>query len=87
MANQELPQRRLRIDHVHSSVKRCRSVKDRSRLWQVGVRDLVRDICCALHNAGFVFPVAAHDLIEINSNDNSCIDADVDLGLLQTTTW
>jgi hypothetical protein len=34
MANQELHQRRLRIDHVHSCVKRCRSVKDRSRLWK-----------------------------------------------------
>src|SRR5215472_15987218 len=29
-------QRRLRIDHVHSGVKRCRSVRDRSRLWKVG---------------------------------------------------
>jgi hypothetical protein len=33
MADQELHQYRLRIDHVHSSVKRGRSVKDRSRLW------------------------------------------------------
>jgi hypothetical protein len=56
MADQELHQRRLRIDHVHSRVKRCRSVKDRSRLWQVGVRDLVRDICWALHNARCVSP-------------------------------
>jgi hypothetical protein len=56
VAHQELHQRRLRIDHVQSRVKRCRSVKDRSRLWKVDVRDLVRDICCALHHAGFVFP-------------------------------
>ena len=49
------------------AVKRCRSVTDRSRLWQVDVRALVRDICCALHHAGFVFLVAAHDVIEINS--------------------
>jgi hypothetical protein len=34
----------------------------------VGVRDLVRDLCCALHNSGFVFPLAADDLIEINSD-------------------
>ena len=59
MANQELHQRRLRIDHVNSSVKRCRIVKDRSRLWKVGVHDLVRDICCALHNAGFGFPLGS----------------------------
>ena len=25
-------------------------VKDRIRLWQEGVRDLVMEICCALHN-------------------------------------
>src|SRR5215471_7393077 len=31
-ANQELHQRRLRIEHVNSSVKRCRIVKDRIRL-------------------------------------------------------
>ena len=42
MADQELHQRRLRIDHVHSRVKRWRSVKDRSRLWKEGIRDLVR---------------------------------------------
>ena len=50
MADQELHQRRLRSDHVQSRVKRCRSVKDRSRLWKEGIRDLVRDLCCALHN-------------------------------------
>jgi hypothetical protein len=56
MANQELHQRRLRIDHGPSKVKRCRSVKDRSRLWMVDVHDRGRDLCCALHNAGSVFP-------------------------------
>ena len=49
-ANQALHQRRLRIEHVNSSVKRCRIVKDRIRLWKEGVRDLVVEICCALHN-------------------------------------
>jgi hypothetical protein len=33
-ANQALHQRRLRIEHVNSSVKRCRLVKDRIRLWK-----------------------------------------------------
>ena len=47
---QELNQRRLRIEHVNSSVKRCRIVKDRIRLWKAGVRDLVMELCCALHN-------------------------------------
>jgi hypothetical protein len=50
VANQALNQRRLRIEHVHSSVKRCRIVKDRIRLWQQGIRDLVMELCCALHN-------------------------------------
>ena len=50
LVNQVLNQRRLRIEHVNSSVKRCRIVKDRIRLWQESVRDLVMEICCALHN-------------------------------------
>jgi hypothetical protein len=49
-ANQALHHRRLRIEHVNSSVKRCRIVKDRIRLWKEGVRDLVMELCCALHN-------------------------------------
>src|SRR5215475_13464346 len=49
-AYQALNQRRLRIEHVNSSVKRCRIVKDRIRLWKQGVRDLVMELCCALHN-------------------------------------
>jgi hypothetical protein len=36
---------------THSvGVKRCRLVKDRIRLWKEGVRDLVMELCCALHN-------------------------------------
>ncbi len=49
-ANQALNQRRLRIEHVKSSVKRCRIVKDRIRLWTQGVRALVMELCCALHH-------------------------------------
>ena len=49
VANQALHHRR-RIEHVHSSVKRCRIVKDRIRLWKQGIRDLVMELCCALHN-------------------------------------
>jgi len=45
-----LTQRRLRIAHVNSSVKRCRIVKDRIRLWKEGVRDLGMELGCALHN-------------------------------------
>ena len=31
-------------------VKRCRIVKDRIRLWKAGVRDVVMELCGALHN-------------------------------------
>jgi hypothetical protein len=50
LTNQALHQRRLRIEHVNRSVKRCCMVKDRIRLWKEGVRDVVMEICCALHN-------------------------------------
>jgi hypothetical protein len=49
-ANQALHHRRLRIEHVNSSVKRCRILKDRLRLWKDVVRDLVMERCCAHHN-------------------------------------
>jgi len=49
-ANQALNQRRLCIEHVKSSVKRCRIVQDRSRLWKAGIRNLVLERCGALHN-------------------------------------
>jgi hypothetical protein len=49
-ANDAMHHRRLRIEHVNGSVKRCRIVKDRLRLWKQGVRDLVMEVCCALHN-------------------------------------
>jgi hypothetical protein len=49
-ANQPLHCRRLRIEPVHSSVKRCRIVKDRLRLWKEGVRDLVMELYCALQH-------------------------------------
>lgn len=49
MANQVLHQRR-RIEHVHSSVKYCRIVKDRIRLGKQGIRTLVMARCCALHH-------------------------------------
>ena len=49
-ANHALNQRRLCIEHGNRSVKRCRIVKDRIRLWKQGGRDLVMELCCALHN-------------------------------------
>jgi hypothetical protein len=49
-ANRRIARRRVRIEHVNSSVKRCRIVHETNRLRKVGVRDLVMEICCALHN-------------------------------------
>jgi hypothetical protein len=49
-ANQALSRRRVAIEHVNSSIKRCRILKDVCRLLRNGVRDLIMEICCALHN-------------------------------------
>jgi hypothetical protein len=49
-ANRRMARRRVRIAHVNSSVKRCRIVHDTNRLRKAGGRDLVMEVCCALHN-------------------------------------
>jgi hypothetical protein len=48
--NRRIARRRVRIEHVHSSVKRCRIVHDTNRLRKAGVRDLIMEVCCGLHN-------------------------------------
>jgi DDE superfamily endonuclease len=49
-ANRALARRRVPIEHVNSSIKRCRILKDVCRLLRSGARDHVMEICCALHN-------------------------------------
>jgi hypothetical protein len=49
-ANRRIARRRVRIEHVNSRVKRCRIVRDICRLRKAGVRDLVMEVCCALHH-------------------------------------
>ena len=49
-AHRRIARRRVRIEHVNSSIKRCRIVHDISRLRKAGGRDRVMEICCALHN-------------------------------------
>jgi hypothetical protein len=49
-ANRRLARRRVRIAHVNSSITRCRIVHDTCRLRKAGVRDLLMEVCCALHN-------------------------------------
>jgi len=48
--NQQLASLRIRIEHVNSSVKRCRIVKDICRLRVVGAQDAVMEIACSRHN-------------------------------------
>ena len=48
--NREVTRRRVRIEQVNSSVKRCRMLKETIRMWKDGMRDMVREIGCALHN-------------------------------------
>ena len=48
--NREISSIRIRIEHVISSVKRYRIVKDKLRHWKKGFSDLVMKICCGLHN-------------------------------------
>lgn len=48
--NRRVSQRRVVVEHIISSIKRCRIVKDTIRLWKEDVRDLVMEVCCGLHN-------------------------------------
>lgn len=49
-ANQALASRRVAIEHVNSSVKRLRILSEPCRLFKKGVRDILMEIGCALHN-------------------------------------
>jgi len=49
-AHRRIARRRVRSEHVNSRVKRWRIVHDTTRLRKVGLRDLLREICCALQN-------------------------------------
>jgi hypothetical protein len=48
--NRKSARRRVRIEHVNSRVKRCRMRKETIRMWKAGIRDIVMEIGCALHN-------------------------------------
>lgn len=48
--NRQVARRRVVIENILSSIKRCRILKDAIRLWKDDVRDLVMEICCGLHN-------------------------------------
>jgi hypothetical protein len=48
--NRDISKTRIRIEHVISSIKRYRIVKDKFRNWVRGFADTVMEIACALHN-------------------------------------
>jgi hypothetical protein len=48
--NRQISHRRVRIEHIICSVKRCPIVKETIRLWKGTARDMVMAICCGLHN-------------------------------------
>jgi DDE superfamily endonuclease len=48
--NHALSRRRIAIEHVNSSIKRLRILKDVCRLLLTEVRDCVMEISCAFHN-------------------------------------
>jgi hypothetical protein len=48
--NRAIAQRRVLIEHIICSIKRCRIVKDTIRLWKDTARDMVMAVCCGLHN-------------------------------------
>jgi hypothetical protein len=48
--NRKVARRRVRIEHVNSSVKRCRMLKETIRVWKAGIRDMVMESGGALHN-------------------------------------
>jgi DDE superfamily endonuclease len=48
--NRQLARRRVRIEPVNRRVKRWRRLQETIRMWQAGIRDMVRASGCARHN-------------------------------------
>ena len=48
--NRAISSIRVRVEHAIGGVKRFRIVKDKLRLWKRGLRDIVIETCCGLHN-------------------------------------
>ena len=48
--NRKIARRRVRSEHVNSRVKHCRMPKETIRMGKAGIRDMVMEIGCALHN-------------------------------------
>jgi len=50
VANRAISSIRIRIEHAIGGVKRYRIVKDKLRLLKDGIRDIIMETCCGLHN-------------------------------------
>jgi hypothetical protein len=48
--NRDISSIRIRIEHAIGGVKRYRIVKDKIRLLKDGIRDIMMETCCGLHN-------------------------------------
>ena len=48
--NRRISSIRIRIEHAIGGVKRDRIVKDKIRLLKDGIRDIIMETCCGLHN-------------------------------------
>ena len=66
--NQAIARRRVRIEHVHRSVNRCRILKETIRMWKDGIRDMVMAIGCALHNFRVRFTASWTPMVYIVMN-------------------
>lgn len=48
--NRQISSIRIRMEHAIGGVKRYRMVKDKIRLLKEGIRDMIMETCCGLHN-------------------------------------
>ena len=48
--NSRINKIRVLIENAIGSVKRCRIVKDKFRLWREHIHDMIMETCCGLHN-------------------------------------
>lgn len=64
-SNQSISCLRIRIEHAIGGVKRYRIVKEKLRNWKKGVRDLVLETCCGLHNFRLAFRPWSYQPIQL----------------------
>lgn len=50
LENKAISSVRIVVEHAIGGMKRCRIIKDRIRLYKYEIRDMVMEICAALHN-------------------------------------